>query len=237
MHIRALPYVLIASVVVSPAANAQFAVIDVASLGQLVSEVQVLEQQLATARSELGQAQAEFQAMTGSRGMQRLLTGTVRNYLPTDWGTLEGALAARPSGGVASGRLAAEFTTAVGTNSVLSASQLAALAPQTSAALVAERRSAALLQVLSHEALANSSARFADLQQLIDAISSAGDQKAILELHARIGAEAGMLANERTKLESLYQGAQAEQRVSAQRIRELSVAGHGDFANRFAPQP
>ena len=36
---------------VAPAARAQFAVIDVASLSQLISEVQVLEQQLATARA------------------------------------------------------------------------------------------------------------------------------------------------------------------------------------------
>src|SRR4029077_9942333 len=40
----------------APLAHAQFAVIDVASLTQLVTEVQTLEQQLATARSELTQA-------------------------------------------------------------------------------------------------------------------------------------------------------------------------------------
>jgi type IV secretion system protein VirB5 len=222
---------------VNPAAHAQFAVIDVASFGQLVSEVQVLEQQLATARSELGQAQAEFQAMTGSRGTQHLLAGTVRNYLPADWSALEGALAGHPGAGSDSGRLAASLATAIGTNSVLSPAQLAALAPGVSAALVSERRSAALQQVLSHEALANSSARFAELQQLIDAIGGAGDQKAILELQARIGAEASMLANEHTKLESLYAGARAEERASAQRTRELIVAGHGDFASRFEPQP
>jgi type IV secretion system protein VirB5 len=237
MHIRVLPFLAIVFFAVSPAAHAQFAVIDVASLGQLVSEVQVLEQQLATARSELGQAQAQVQAMTGSRGMQHLLSGTVRNYLPADWGTLEGALDGRAAVGGASGRLASDLATAVGANSVLTAGELAALAPGASAALIGGRRSAALLQVLSHEALSNSSARFADLQQLIDAIGSAGDQKAILELQARIGAEAAMLANERTKLEDLFAGAHAEERSSAQRTRELIVAGHGDFASRLEPHP
>jgi len=66
----------------APAARAQFAVIDVASLSQLVSEVKVLEQQLATARSELTQAQTEYQSITGARGMGRLLAGTVRRDPP-----------------------------------------------------------------------------------------------------------------------------------------------------------
>ena len=237
MHTRVPAYLSIVFLALSPAAHAQFAVIDVASLGQLVSEVKVLEQQLATARGELSQAQAEFQAMTGSRGMQHLLAGTVRNYLPADWSSLEGALDGRPGAGGTHGQLAADVSLAVGANSVLTAGELAGLAPGAGAVLIAARRSAGLLQVLSHEALSNSSARFADLQQLIDAIARAGDQKGILELQARIAAEAGMLANERTKLEDLFEAAHAEGLANAQRTRELTVAGHGDFANRFEPHP
>ena len=66
-------------------AHAQFAVIDVASIAQLIQEVQQLEQQVATAKSQLTQAQSEYAAITGNRGMQNLLSGTNRNYLPTDW--------------------------------------------------------------------------------------------------------------------------------------------------------
>ena len=47
-------------------AHAQFAVIDVASIAQLVQEVQQLQQQVATAKSQLAQAQSEYAAMTGS---------------------------------------------------------------------------------------------------------------------------------------------------------------------------
>ena len=54
----------------SQPAHAQFAVIDVASLAQLVQEVQQLEQQVATAQSQLSQAQSEYAAITGNRGMQ-----------------------------------------------------------------------------------------------------------------------------------------------------------------------
>src|SRR5579864_4370052 len=66
-------------------AHAQFAVIDVASIVQLVQQVEQLEQQVQTAKSQLAQAQSEYAAITGGRGMQLLLGGTVRNYLPTDW--------------------------------------------------------------------------------------------------------------------------------------------------------
>ncbi len=57
------------------AALAQFAVIDSASLAQLVQQAQTLAQQLQMARAQLAQAQSLYQSMTGSRDMQRLLSG------------------------------------------------------------------------------------------------------------------------------------------------------------------
>src|SRR5437660_11160666 len=85
----------------APAAQAQFAVIDVASLTQLMSQVRTLEQQLATTRNQLTQAQAQFDAMTGARSMERLLGGTARNYLPPSWQshecTLQGTGAPHPA--------------------------------------------------------------------------------------------------------------------------------------------
>jgi type IV secretion system protein VirB5 len=218
---------------VAPAARAQFAVIDVASLSQLVSEVQVLEQQLATARGELIQAQTAYQSITGARGMGRLLAGTVRNYLPPDWATVQGAL----QGSARYPQLAADLQNAIGAVAVLSGQQLAALPPAASAQLQAWRQTVALLQSLSHESLANSSSRFAAIQQLIDAIAQATDQKSILELQARITGEEDMLQNEHTKLQVLYQALQAQDWANSQRARELTVAGHGQFASRFQPQP
>lgn len=221
-------------VAVTSTADGQVAVIDVAALTQLLSEVQSLEQQLLTARSQLTQAQAEFQSITGNRGMQLLLGGTNRNYLPEDWtavqGAAQGTLGAYP-------QLTADVARAAGVIAVLSAAQLAALPPVAAQTVQASRRSAALLQALTHEALANGSARFAGLQQLINAIGAAPDQKAILELQARIGAEQGMLQNEHSKLQDLYQAAFADQVANTDRIRELVVTGHGQFAGRFQPQP
>jgi len=215
-------------------AHAQFAVIDVASLTQLIAEVRTLEEQLATARSQLGAARAEFQSITGPRGMEQLLAGTPRNYLPADWTTLA-SLAGGP--GRAHAALGAELRGALAANSLLSAAQLAALPAAAAAQLEGQRRTAALRETLTHAALANSSSRFAALEQLIGAIGRANDQKAVLDLTARIGAETGMLENEHTKLEALYEGLHADDLAHAQRTRELTIAGHGQFDSRFRPHP
>ncbi len=219
----------------APVAHAQFAVIDVASLTQLVSQLQTLQQQLATTRSQLAQAQAEYQSMTGGRGMQLLLAGMARNYLPSDWSTLQATLQGSATAGFPA--LAAAVRRALSAEAVLSPEQLAALAPASSMQLAVARQPAALLEALAHAALVNASGRFAALQQLIDAIAGATDQKAILDLTARISAESGMLENERTKLQDLYQGAQAQQWANTQSLRELALAGHGQFASRFQPHP
>jgi type IV secretion system protein VirB5 len=226
--------VLAALAGLTPPAGAQVAVIDLAALTQLLSEVQSLEQQVATARNQLTQAQAEFQSITGNRGMQLLLAGTVRNYLPQNWATVQGAAQGTVGTFPALTGDVARATTAF---AVLSGPQLTAMPPAAAQTLLAERQSTALLQALSHEALANSSARFAALQQLINTIGAAPDQKAILELQTRISAEQAMLQNEDNKLHDLYQAALADQVANTVHAHELSIAGQGQFASRFQPHP
>jgi type IV secretion system protein VirB5 len=223
----------VALLAATPAVHAQFAVIDVAAVAQLISQMQTLEQQVATARSQLTQAQAEFQAMTGARGMEQLLAGVTRNYLPTDAATLASAA----SGGGAFAAFGADVREALTAQSILSSAQLAALPRPSAAQLQLQRQAAALLTGLTQQALANASGRFASLQQLINAIGQAGDQKAALDLEARIGAEAGMLQNENTKLQVLFQSAHAQEQSNVQRMRELIIAGHGQFGARFEPHP
>jgi type IV secretion system protein VirB5 len=219
---------------VAPRARAQFAVIDVSALAQLLQQVQTLNQALTTARGQLTQAQQEFQSITGSRGMQNLLSGTVRNYLPGNMTDLTAALSQVNSG---YSSLSASIQAAVQANAVLTAAQVSALPANQQARIAAWRSTIALLQGITGSALSNSSSRFAALQQLISTIGTAADQKAALDLQARIAAEAGMLQNEQTKLQSLYQVAQAQQWANAQQDRESVISGHGRFAQRFEPVP
>jgi len=207
-------------------AQAQFAVIDVASLTQLVQEYQTLQQELATARSQLSQAQSAYAAITGSRGMQYLLSGTNWNYLPTSFAQVSQVLGGSSS---AYGALAANISSLVTSNAILTPAQVAALSAIEQTHLTAARQNPALLQATASTALSNSSNRFASLQQLITALGSAADEKASLDLTARITAEQAMLQNDQTKLEGLYQVAQAQEWSRLQQARERAIADQGSL--------
>jgi type IV secretion system protein VirB5 len=209
-----------------PQSRAQWAVIDVGAIAQLIQEVSTLEQQLKTAEQTLANAQQQYQAITGSRGMQSLLTGVNRNYLPTNWAQLSAAIT--QTGG-AYQSLSAGVQSLMAANAVLTPQQVAALSPAEQAQLQAARQSAALLQSTSRQALDNTSARFASLQQLIGAIPSASDQKGALDLQARIQTEQAMLQNENTKMAVLYQALEAQEWARKQSAREQVVAGVGSL--------
>ncbi len=228
---------IVALLAVAPSANAQFAVIDVASVTQLIQQVQTAVQELQTAQNELAQARQSYQSLTGTRGMQNLLSGTNRNYLPTDVASLEATLSG--SGG-AYGSLASNVQAAMTANAVLSPTTLASLSTAERNAILAQRQAVALQQGISQQALANSSGRFAQVQQLISTIGSAQDPKAILDLQARISAEQGMLEAERTKLQVLYQTLSAQQAAEEQSSREQAIADVGSLRTLPAmglPQP
>ena len=235
IHRRFCIACLLGSIGVAPAARAQWAVIDVPAIAQLIQEVQTMQQQLTTARNQLQAAQQALQAITGNRGMQALLAGTPRNYLPADWAQLVSALNGGPSNGYPA--LSQDVRSAMAANAVLSPQRLAGLSPGDQQQIQAARQSGALLQALSHEALSTASNRFASIQTLIAAIASATDEKAILDLQARITAELGMLQNEQTKMQSLYQAMQAQDSVARQQAAERAIEEQGRFETRFQPAP
>lgn len=217
---RSTPFLVLffvmATMGLNRSAHAQWAVIDVGAIGQLVQEVQEMQQEIQTAQSQLTQAQQQYQSMTGGRGMQNLLSGINRNYLPSSWSQLPVSLAA-------------PIRTQVSRNAVLTAAQMALLSSAEQQQLNAARGNAALLAVTAQEAYANASGRFALIQQLINAIGSAADEKGILDLEARIQAEHGMMQNEATKLTVLYQTAQAQEWARNQTAREEVIAGVGSL--------
>jgi type IV secretion system protein VirB5 len=150
----------------------------------------------------------------------------VRNYLPADWQTLQAAISQTSSAYPA---LAAAIQTSLDRNAVLTPQQLAALSATERDHIVAARQSVAMLQATTEQALGTISGRFGTIQQLITAIGGARDQKAILDLQARISAEQGMLANDQSKLQVLYQAAQAQQWAQQQRNREQAINDIGSL--------
>jgi type IV secretion system protein VirB5 len=205
----------------------------VGAIAQLMQEVQTMSQQLATAESQLQQAKSTLQSMSGGRGMQTLLSGINRNYLPTSSGQLSSAMqGAGPYPG-----LTGDIRNAISANAILTPAQIGTFSPADQQRITSARQTVALRQALAQEALANASNRFAVLQSLIAAIGTASDQKAILDLQARIAAELGMLQNEQTKLQILSQAGEALNAVNAQRSFELTVSQQGRFETRFQPAP
>src|SRR4029077_21194753 len=117
---------LIACCAGAPAARAQWAVIDAPAIVQLIQEVQTMAQQLATAKEQLLEARQALQSMTGARGMEQLLGGTVRDYLPSDWTQL--AAVVQGSGSFAA--LSSDVQNIISANSILSPQRLANLSPE-----------------------------------------------------------------------------------------------------------
>jgi type IV secretion system protein VirB5 len=221
-----LPLVALLALLKPGEASAQWAVIDVGAITQLVQEVATLQQQLTTAQQELSQAQSTYQAMTGDRGMENLLGGLNRNYLPTDWAQLQQVLAGSSS---TYGALASSVQGLVNSDAVLSSAQVSSLSPVERSDLIADREHAALLQAVTRDALSSASARFGELQQLIAAIPTATDEKGILDLQARIEAEGAMVANEAIKLQALYETLNAEDGAESQEIQEETIAQAGSL--------
>lgn len=198
-------------------AYAQFAVIDIGAVTQLILEVQQLQQALLVAQSTLTQAQQAYAAITGGRGMQLLLAGTVRNYLPANWAQLlNGA-----------GALRADMAATIQRNAILTPDITANFSPAETNLLNARRSAVALNEALARQELANVSARFDAIQTLINAIPTAADQKAILDLQARIAAEQGMLQNENSKLHVLYEAAQSQEQTARARADEQAIQDIG----------
>lgn len=223
--------VLLATLGMIRPASAQWVVVDPTSLTQLLVQVQQMTQEIALAQRSLDQGQQAYTSMTGNRGMQNLLSNTNRNYLPTNWTELSGAMG---GAGGNYGALGSDINATVSRNAVLSSSQTSGFSANELDSLTQRRRSVALLESLSRAALSNSSGRFNSLQSLINAIPAASDQKGVLDLHARISAEHTMAQNEQSKLTTLYQAAQVAAQTEQVRSDEKAIADIGRL-NKLPP--
>lgn len=219
-------WLLVLSLGAARPASAQWAVIDVGAIAQLIEQYLTLQEQLTTMRDHLGQARQQYESLTGDRGMQHLLAGVERNYLPATWEALDDALYGRSGGYPAFGRRARGHIEA---NAVLTPEQLARFSAPDQRHIDELRHSVASRQALSQQTLDTSSDRFASLQALVSAIARADDPKAIMDLQARIQAEQVMLANDQIKGRAISESVEAEQDAERLRRREQAIAGIGSY--------
>jgi len=208
--------------------KAAWPVIDLASIRQLIQQVSYWKQQISGMTNQLNQLKQTYASLTGTRGMQNLLglTPQMRNYLPPDWASLMNVV--QSTGGGYAG-LSARAKQILIANAILTATDLSRLSPAHRQIVEDGRNAAAMLQVMSQTAYAETSTRFSALQQLISSIGSATDPKAIEDLQGRIEAEQTMLQNESAKLESLRQSAEGAALAREQRALEQRVRGIGSI--------
>lgn len=201
-------------------------VVDTVAIQNLIQQVAYWQQQISAMQSQLAQLQQTYGSMTGNRGMQSLLPMTYdqRNYLPPDYASLMATVNGQAPGYAG---LSTQIQNVMAANAVLSTQQLNAMSPQQRQLVEDGRKSAAMLAALSQTAYQGTSQRFAALQQLITAIGGAGDSKAIQDLEGRVSAEQAMLHNEQTKLQLLYQMAEADRWGQEQRMREQAMSDVG----------
>lgn len=232
-----LGLVITAVMAIAPTqARAGIPVIDVTAVANLIQQIGYWQQQITAMSNQLNQLRQTYSSMTGGRGMEGLMnmTNQQRNYLPPDYSEMMRVV--NGSSGTYAG-LASQVQSAMSANAVLSGAELGTLSPQQRQLVEGGRRAAAMLSSFTQSAYQNTSQRFAALQGLVNMIGAAGDTKAIQDLQGRINAEQTMLTNEQTKLQTLYQVAQAEQWAQQQRVREQVIQGHGSFGTRFQPTP
>lgn len=227
-------FMIAAAAVFAPLhAQAGIPVIDMAAVANLIQQLGAWQQQLSgmqkqydQLRQSNNQLQQTYSAMTGTRGMEQLLPtpNEARNYLPSSYSDLMNTVNGASPG--YSG-LSTQIQSIMRANSILSNSQMNALSPEMRQVVEQGRQASAMLSGTTQTAYQNTSQRFSALQQLIDRIGTSQDPKAIQDLQARIQAEQSMLTNEQTKLQSLYQSAQADELARRQRNREKSAADVG----------
>jgi type IV secretion system protein VirB5 len=73
---------------------------------------------------------------------------------------------------------------------------------------------------LLQDAMKSASSRLNQIQALMDQINGTGDQKAVLEIEARISAENAMLAHEISQVQMLQGMADSDERIARSRDRE-----------------
>lgn len=227
-HVFANAVMALALATAAAPARAGIPVIDVTAIAQLIQQVMYWSEQIQLMVNQVNQLRQTYDSITGQRGMGEVLaiSEAARNYLPEDW---QGALSMTEGAAAAYGGAANQVQTVLSANAILTGTALDTFTPEQRAVVEDARRAAAVLQGLSQTAYGRTSQRFRELQVLIATIAATNDQKAALELSARIQAEQNMLQNEQTKLTTLYQAAQAQEWARDQRVRELGIQSVGTF--------
>lgn len=188
-------------------------VIDVANLVQTVQQVVNDITKINNQVQQITQLQSQLASMNGVRGLGTILDNPLlRNYVPAQAYTLVNAVDSSGYSGLSS--------TAKGLRDagmVYNCGDLVGAARTSCQAALAQPYQQKGMMQDAMNAAAN---RLAQISSLMGRINATSDQKAVLEIQARIGAENALLAHEMTQIQMLQGMADAEERIARSRDRE-----------------
>ncbi|USZ48834.1 type IV secretion system protein [Halomonas sp. DN3] len=186
-----------------PAMAGGIPVIDVSSLTQQILQVQHMLTQIEQLKSQLEMANKELDSMSGVRGLGNVIDSAYDTAVNVD------------------------------PNQVLSDAGIRGANEHGLTGDVADlydsgNQNTATWLGQSQKSLEQAQERFSELTGLVAEVNNSPDQKDVLDLQARIGAEQVILQNEMAKLSMLRSQAEASQAMHNQRVQQMRVASSGE---------
>jgi len=202
-------------------ASAQLSTIVVGDIPSTLNQIQTMAQwanQYQQMVSQLTQMEKQFNSLNGNRGLGQYMNNpALRDYLPADWQKVYDSVRAGGYAGLSGSGKAVydankiyDACTYITDDAQRGACQARAMKPSQDKAFASDAYQAA-------------KARIDQIDGLMAKINDTQDPKAIAELQARIAAEQANIQNEQTKLQLYAMMAAAEDKVQAQRQRELNA--------------
>ena len=206
----------------STSALAQIPVTDVGGITtQVTNQIETMAKwkvQYDQMMGQITQAQKQFDSMNGSRGLGTIMNDpALRDYLPPNW---QGVYDSVRNGGYSG--LSGPAQSVYSQNKIYDSCAHITVADQRTAC-EARAVKASQDKAVALEAYGAAKSRINQIDQLMGKINNTQDPKAIAELQGRIAAEQANIQNEQTKLHLYEMVAAAEDKVQAQRQREMQA--------------
>ena len=188
-------------------------VIDIANLIQTVQQVLNDITKISNQVEQIRALQSQLASINGMRNLGNVADNpALKNYIPADAYTAVNAVDSSGYGG-----LSATAKTLRDAGMVYNClDRSGAARTDCQATLAQPYQQKGLLQ----DAMKAASGRLDQIKSLMNQIDATGDQKAVLEIQARIGAENAMLAHEMSQVQMLVGMADSEERIARSRDRE-----------------
>jgi len=200
-------------------AQAQWAVIDAANLGQATQQVKAWAEQYKQMRAQIESMDAQYRSMTGNRGMATLLPG-IEPVLPSDWA-------------LSMNRLSSLAQQIRQSQAILTPRQAAHMSEQLQQFLSQAQDVSAANQAMAQAAFNYAAARQSRLQTLTTALAATEDPKAAYDLANRIAIEHAALIKDQNQLEAAAGAATAQDRAQRLMISQMRAASAGTDIPRF----